>query len=147
MNKLMTHTSFRTCCLMTLRRKAVSLEDYLFMVDWYLTISTMGEPRSRRLSLRWLQLVNLKFRRTSIWSPYPECYPRAVLNALRRHDRIAQEIQQRQLKQPFPGTCGLTTPHTGRWISSITVGGSIRRFLNGKVSDMFGYRQTTQGLS
>jgi hypothetical protein len=142
--KNISHKYFRRCCAMILQSKVVSLEQYLDLVDWYLTISASENSHSRRLSLRWLQLVNLKFRRTSIWAKFPECYPRAALNALRYQDRIANDIAQRSLQQPFPVKCVPTTTHSGRWISSITVGGSIRRFLNGKVTDMFGYRHTSQ---
>lgn len=114
---------FRHFCADACKKRMVTHEDYMQAIDMYLDISRSGGTTIRKIHYRWVQLVSLKYRRTSLLSK-SQNYPRSVFLALKSHNAISPSNSGSQVHNSVVGR---------------REGHYSRRYLNGHVTDMFGY--------
>ncbi|MGY8873149.1 MAG: hypothetical protein ACKVJE_22215 [Pseudomonadales bacterium] len=114
---------FRKFCVDVCKKPLVTQDEYLKAIDKYLDISRAGSGSSRRANLRWVRLVAHKYLRTSVLSE-SQNYPRSVFMALKSHNAISSPVSGCQVHNSVVGR---------------REGHYSRRYLNGRVTDMFGY--------
>lgn len=85
------HSSFRQFCAAVCSQKLVTQEDYHVAVDWYCSLARGGNSCARKINYRYVQVVSLKYRRTSFLYANNE-YPRSAVMALQSHNCIISRI-------------------------------------------------------
>ncbi|SIS44606.1 hypothetical protein [Neptunomonas antarctica] len=130
------YSLFRRFCADSCKKRVVTHSDYMQAVDMYLEISRSGDTSLRKIHYRWVQLLSLKFRRTSFMAPNPTQYPRSVFMALKSHSAISSRIDAKVI-QDYNSVGGRWTAHP------------VRRFFRAFQRDFFGYpkKHNTQQLA
>lgn len=119
------HALFRQFCFAVCSQKLVTQEDYHAAVDWYISLARGGSSCTRKINYRCVQVVSLKYRRTSFLYDSNN-YPRSVFMALKSHNAISSR-NDASLSKDKKSVGGRWTAHP------------VRRFFSSFQRDFFGY--------